>query len=263
MDSNYSTRDFRHPTTAGSTGPRAVGKVCSVKPDVEEKTDNSIEVSKPRQTAAWRPLLLRSRIASPAEKSRYQPPQRGLVLRRGELSVLGGLPDLLRRQSPGKDGFCKGAAGKDATQLVGPEQRDLQRCCLERRPASGNDLQETRDTRYGSRLGSDAQAPPRRQVEGSVLRACDAPDDSSESNLVRDLDDSILFAVRPGSADFHAVQIWRVTPRAEFGLPPGGSMWRVDHTSSAINHLSDGKWHNVMGHWSHDDAQDHDKPMPT
>ena len=177
------------------------------------------------------------------------------------------------------------------------------------------------------------------------------PDNSSESSLVRDLDGSLLFAVRPGPADFHAVQVWRsqdegeswekiidvrgvisiapVTvnraldgtpyiasniylvptdpidksfklfrdrqgrikgggwtrqklylwplakdrkgleapilarhPRAEFGPPPGGSMWRVDHPSSSIIQLGDGKWHNVVGYRIHEDVEDHDKAMP-
>ncbi len=177
------------------------------------------------------------------------------------------------------------------------------------------------------------------------------PDDSSESSLVRDLDGSLLFAVRPGPADFHAVQVWRsqdegeswekmidvrgvisiapVTvnraldgtpyiasniylvptdpidnsfklfrdrrgriqgggwtrqklylwpltedrrgleapilardPRAEFGPPPGGSMWRVDHPSSAIIQLADGKWHNVVGYRIHEDVEDHGSVMP-
>ena len=177
------------------------------------------------------------------------------------------------------------------------------------------------------------------------------PDNSSESSLVRDLDESLLFAVRPGPADFHAVQVWRsqdegeswekiidvrglisiapVTvnraldgtpyiasniylvptdpidksfklfrdrqrrikgggwtrqklylwpltkdrkgleapilardPKAEFGPPPGGSMWRVDHPSSAIIQLADGKWHNVVGYRIHEDVEDHDKAMP-
>ena len=177
------------------------------------------------------------------------------------------------------------------------------------------------------------------------------PDNSSESSLVRDLDESLLFAVRPGPADFHAVQVWRsqdegeswekiidvrglisiapVTvnraldgtpyiasniylvptdpidksfklfrdrqrrikgggwtrqklylwpltkdrkgleapilardPKAEFGPPPGGSMWRVDHPSSAIIQLADGIWHNVVGYRIHEDVEDHDKAMP-
>lgn len=177
------------------------------------------------------------------------------------------------------------------------------------------------------------------------------PDNSSESSLIRGLDGSLLFAVRPGPADFHAVQVWRsqdegeswekiidvrglisiapVTvnrgldgtpyiasniylvptdpidksfklfrdrkgrikgggwtrqklyfwpftkdrkgleapilardPRAEFGPPPGGSMWRVDHPSSAIIQLADGKWHNVVGYRIHEDVEDHDKAMP-
>ena len=177
------------------------------------------------------------------------------------------------------------------------------------------------------------------------------PDNSSESSLVRDLDGSLLFAVRPGPDDFHAVQVWRsqdegeswekiidvrglisiapVTvnraldgtpyiasniylvptdpidksfklfhdhegrikgggwtrqklylwplakdrkgleapilardPRADFGLSPGGSMWRVDHPSSAIIQLADGNWHNVLGYRIHEDVEDHDTAMP-
>ena len=34
---------------------------------------------------------------------------------------------------------------------------------------------------------------------------------------------------------------------AEFGLPPGGSAWRVDHPSAMTVRLADGKWHNVLG----------------
>ena len=34
---------------------------------------------------------------------------------------------------------------------------------------------------------------------------------------------------------------------AEFGPPPGGSAWRVDHPSAMTVRLADGKWHNVLG----------------
>ncbi|MFN0171112.1 MAG: hypothetical protein ACKV22_32245, partial [Bryobacteraceae bacterium] len=37
---------------------------------------------------------------------------------------------------------------------------------------------------------------------------------------------------------------------AEFGLPPHGSTWTVDHPSAATVRLADGKWHNVLGYRS-------------
>ena len=46
-------------------------------------------------------------------------------------------------------------------------------------------------------------------------------------------------------------------PRADFGPPPGGSMWRVDHPSSANIQLADGKWHNVLGYRIHEDVEAH------
>ncbi len=51
-------------------------------------------------------------------------------------------------------------------------------------------------------------------------------------------------------------------PRADFGPPPGGSMWRVDHPSSANIQLADGKWHNVLGYRIHEDVEDHDAVIP-
>jgi hypothetical protein len=32
----------------------------------------------------------------------------------------------------------------------------------------------------------------------------------------------------------------------EFGSPPGGTTWLVDHPSGAVLHLADGKWHGVL-----------------
>ena len=34
--------------------------------------------------------------------------------------------------------------------------------------------------------------------------------------------------------------------RAEFGLPPSGSTWFVDHPSAMTVHLADGRWHNLL-----------------
>ena len=34
--------------------------------------------------------------------------------------------------------------------------------------------------------------------------------------------------------------------RKEFGPPPGGTAWRVDHPCSMILRLGDGQWHNVV-----------------
>ncbi|MFN0167009.1 MAG: sialidase family protein, partial [Bryobacteraceae bacterium] len=42
---------------------------------------------------------------------------------------------------------------------------------------------------------------------------------------------------------------------AEFGPPPGGSMWRVDHPSSANVQLADGEWHHVLGYRIHEDVE--------
>jgi hypothetical protein len=36
--------------------------------------------------------------------------------------------------------------------------------------------------------------------------------------------------------------------RAEFGPAPSGSWWRIDHPTSAIIRLADGKWHNVLSY---------------
>jgi len=38
------------------------------------------------------------------------------------------------------------------------------------------------------------------------------------------------------------------TARGEFGPPPGGSTWMVDHPSGAVVLLGDGKWHNVLAY---------------
>ena len=35
--------------------------------------------------------------------------------------------------------------------------------------------------------------------------------------------------------------------RADFGYPPGGSDWRIDHPSAMTVQLADGEWHNVLG----------------
>jgi hypothetical protein len=35
--------------------------------------------------------------------------------------------------------------------------------------------------------------------------------------------------------------------RRDFGPPPGGTAWRIDHPSSATVQLADGEWHNVLG----------------
>ena len=50
--------------------------------------------------------------------------------------------------------------------------------------------------------------------------------------------------------------------RAEFGPPPGESMWRVDHPFAANLRLADEKWHNVMGYRIHEDVEDHDTVLP-
>ena len=50
--------------------------------------------------------------------------------------------------------------------------------------------------------------------------------------------------------------------RAEFGPPPGESMWRVDHPFAANLRLADEKWHNVMGYRIHEDVEDHDTVSP-
>jgi hypothetical protein len=36
--------------------------------------------------------------------------------------------------------------------------------------------------------------------------------------------------------------------REEFGAPPGGSTWMVDHPSGAVVQLADGNWHNVLAY---------------
>ena len=51
-------------------------------------------------------------------------------------------------------------------------------------------------------------------------------------------------------------------PRAEFGLPPGGSIWRADHPSAATVQLADGKWHNVIGYRVLEDVEWHDQAPP-
>lgn len=43
--------------------------------------------------------------------------------------------------------------------------------------------------------------------------------------------------------------------RAEFGFAPSGSWWRVDHPRSAVLHLADGKWHNVLTYQIVDNLQ--------
>ena len=35
---------------------------------------------------------------------------------------------------------------------------------------------------------------------------------------------------------------------AEFGLPPHGSTWNVDHPSAMTVQLGDGRWHNVLAY---------------
>ncbi|PYV08564.1 MAG: hypothetical protein DMG07_25435, partial [Acidobacteria bacterium] len=42
---------------------------------------------------------------------------------------------------------------------------------------------------------------------------------------------------------------------ADFGPPPGGSMWRVDHPSGAVVQLGDGAWHGVLGYRIHEDVE--------
>jgi hypothetical protein len=37
-------------------------------------------------------------------------------------------------------------------------------------------------------------------------------------------------------------------PLTEFGVPPHGSVWAVDHPSAMTLHLADRNWHNVMGY---------------
>lgn len=36
--------------------------------------------------------------------------------------------------------------------------------------------------------------------------------------------------------------------RAQFGLAPSGSWWRVDHPTSAVVRLADGKWHSILAY---------------
>jgi hypothetical protein len=36
--------------------------------------------------------------------------------------------------------------------------------------------------------------------------------------------------------------------KGEFGVPPGGQTWMVDHPSSAVLRLADGDWHNVLAY---------------
>jgi hypothetical protein len=49
---------------------------------------------------------------------------------------------------------------------------------------------------------------------------------------------------------------------AEFGPPPGGSMWRVDHPSGAVVQLADGAWHNVLGYRIHEDVESRSSEPP-
>ena len=49
---------------------------------------------------------------------------------------------------------------------------------------------------------------------------------------------------------------------AEFGPPPGGSMWRVDHPSGAVVQLADGAWHNVLGYRIHEDVESRSTEPP-
>ncbi len=49
---------------------------------------------------------------------------------------------------------------------------------------------------------------------------------------------------------------------AEFGPPPGGSMWRVDHPSSANVQLADGEWHHVLGYRIHEDVESREAQPP-
>ncbi len=35
--------------------------------------------------------------------------------------------------------------------------------------------------------------------------------------------------------------------RGEWGPPPGGTTWRIDHPSAMTVQLSDGRWHNILG----------------
>jgi hypothetical protein len=37
-------------------------------------------------------------------------------------------------------------------------------------------------------------------------------------------------------------------PRSEFGLPPHGTIWAVDHPVSSPVQLADGQWHALMGY---------------
>jgi hypothetical protein len=51
-------------------------------------------------------------------------------------------------------------------------------------------------------------------------------------------------------------------PHQEFGEPPGGSLWRVDHPSGANVQLRDGKWHHVLGYRIHEDVEPHGVQPP-
>jgi hypothetical protein len=53
-----------------------------------------------------------------------------------------------------------------------------------------------------------------------------------------------LNAERAGLADPLVVR----DAREEFGEPPGGSTWMVDHPSGAVLQLADGKWHGVLAY---------------
>ena len=35
--------------------------------------------------------------------------------------------------------------------------------------------------------------------------------------------------------------------RGEWGPPPGGSTWRIDHPSGTTVKLADGQWHHILG----------------
>ena len=50
--------------------------------------------------------------------------------------------------------------------------------------------------------------------------------------------------------------------RGEFGPPPAGSLWRVDHPSGGVVQLADGQWHSVIGYRILEDVESQDLPVP-
>ncbi len=56
-----------------------------------------------------------------------------------------------------------------------------------------------------------------------------------------------LWALNAARDGFDAQFVAR-DPRSEFGLPPHGTVWALDHPEAMPVHLADGQWHTLMGY---------------